>query len=111
VANLARTARLVAEDTAVLDGLAVSALSAARADPSADNGGRLAVPELVGLPVAVRTRVLHRWALGLGVPPAALSARHVAALDALLTDWHGQGPVHLPGAITVARRGDTLGRG
>ncbi|WP_329106259.1 tRNA lysidine(34) synthetase TilS [Micromonospora sp. NBC_01699] len=111
VANLARTARLVAEDTAVLDGLAGSALAAARADPSPEGGGRLVVSALVGLPVAVRTRVLHRWALELGVPPAALSARHVAALDALLTDWHGQGPVHLPGAITVARRGDTLGRG
>ncbi|WP_326561588.1 tRNA lysidine(34) synthetase TilS [Micromonospora sp. NBC_01796] len=109
VANLARTARLIAEDTAVLDGLAAEALVAARTDP--ENPARLAVGELVGLPGAVRTRVLHRWALELGVPAAALSARHVAALDALLTDWHGQGPVHLPGAITVARRGDALSRG
>lgn len=112
VANLARTARLIAEDTAALDALAVTALTTARVE-SADPGGpaRLAVPVLAGLPAAVRTRVLHRWARELGASPAALASAHVAALDALVTDWHGQGPVHLPGAIAVARRGDTLGTG
>ena len=52
---------------------------------------------------AIRTRVLHAWAKELGASGAALSHRHVAALDALITDWHGQGPVHLPGGIRVAR--------
>jgi len=47
--------------------------------------------------------VLHSWARGLGAPGSALSHRHVAALDALVTDWHGQGPAHLPGGIRVAR--------
>ncbi|RKR89599.1 tRNA(Ile)-lysidine synthase [Micromonospora pisi] len=127
VANLARTARMIAEDTEVLDDLAATALRAARVGPAADpaagpaadpaaagavrTGAGLAVAVLAGLSAAVRSRVLHRWARELGAPPAALSARHVTALDALVTNWHGQGPVHLPGAITVARRGDTLGRG
>jgi len=71
----------------------------------------LAVPVLAGMLPAVRTRVLHRWARELGAPPAALSHRHVAALDALVTDWRGQGAVHLPGGIRVARQGDALGPG
>jgi tRNA(Ile)-lysidine synthase len=96
--SLARTARLVAADNAALDTLAGTALVTARAP-----AGGLAVPALVGLLPAVRTRVLHAWARELGASPGALSYRHVAALDALVTDWHGQGPVHLPGAIRVVR--------
>jgi tRNA(Ile)-lysidine synthase len=101
--NLARTAKLIAADTAALDALGRSALADAR---TAD--GRLAVPVLAGLPAAVRTRVLHGWARELGASPSALSHRHIVALDALVTAWHGQGPVHLPRAVRVTRRGDTL---
>ncbi|MFG2055361.1 tRNA lysidine(34) synthetase TilS [Micromonospora sp. NPDC048930] len=135
VDNLARTARLLAADTAALDDLAAAALAAAprpvepgartaggpgpvsagpEAGPDAGGeagvrpvraaGGGLSVDALAALPAAVRTRVLHAWARELGAPPAALSHRHVAALDALVTAWHGQGPVHLPGGIPVARR-------
>lgn len=103
VDNLARTARLLAADTAALDALAAAALAAAR---TAEGG--LSVSALAALPTAVRTRVLHVWARELGATPAALSHRHVAALDALVTGWHGQGPVHLPGGIPVARRAGRL---
>jgi tRNA(Ile)-lysidine synthase len=68
----------------------------------------LAVGGLVGLLGAVRTRVLHMWARELGAPGGALSHRHVAALDALVTDWHGQGATQLPGDISVARRDGVL---
>ncbi|WP_229400897.1 tRNA lysidine(34) synthetase TilS [Micromonospora okii] len=160
--NLARTARLVAADTAALDALAAAALSAPAGEPAAASasvaepaalsapaapdarsasapdagfasvaepgaasgaagpvpaavggsvpagvrapGGGLAVAALAGLAPAVRTRVLHAWARELGAPPAALSHRHVEALDAMVTDWHGQGEVHLPGGLRVARR-------
>ncbi|WP_410814663.1 tRNA lysidine(34) synthetase TilS [Micromonospora sp. 067-2] len=101
--NLARTARLVAADNAVLDGLAETALAAAR-----HPGGGLSVPELFGLAPAVRGRVLHSWARELGARPGALSFGHVAALDALVTGWHGQGPVDLPGGVRVLRRDDRL---
>jgi len=63
---------------------------------------------LVGLAAAVRSRVLHMWARELGAPGSALSHRHVAALDALVTDWHGQGATQLPGDISVARRDGML---
>ncbi|MEV4384977.1 tRNA lysidine(34) synthetase TilS [Micromonospora sp. NPDC049580] len=103
VDNLARTARLVAADNAALDETAATALAAAR-----HPAGGLAVPELAGLTAAVRGRVLHAWARELGAVPGALSHRHVAALDALVTDWHGQGPTDLPGGVRVLRRGDRL---
>jgi tRNA(Ile)-lysidine synthase len=101
VANLARSARLAAQDAAVLDALTDEALAAARV------GDGLSVVALTTMATAVRARVVHAWALELGCPPAALSHRHVEALDALVAAWHGQGPVHLPGGITVGR---TAGR-
>jgi tRNA(Ile)-lysidine synthase len=93
VANLARSARLLAADASALDELTPQ-----------PGPGPLPIAELTGLPAALRTRVLHRWALALGAPAGALSHRHVAALDALVVDWHGQGAVHLPGGILVARK-------
>jgi tRNA(Ile)-lysidine synthase len=103
VDNLARTAGQLAADTAALDALAVAGLARAR---TCDGG--LGVAALTGLPVAVRTRVLHAWAAELGAPGGALSHRHVEALDALVVGWHGQGPTALPGGIMVARHANAL---
>ncbi|GGM33756.1 tRNA lysidine(34) synthetase TilS [Dactylosporangium sucinum] len=103
VDNLARTARLVAADTEYLDELAADALEKALDGPAA-----LSVAELERLPGPVRTRVLHAWARRLGVPGGLLSHRHVAALDALVTDWHGQGPAALPGGVSIARSAGRL---
>jgi tRNA(Ile)-lysidine synthase len=103
---LARTARLAAVDNAALDRLAMRAL-----DRAATENGGLAVASLAALPTAIRTRVLHRWAGTLGAPGASLSHRHVEALDALVTEWHGQGAVSLPGGATVVRRNGCLARG
>jgi tRNA(Ile)-lysidine synthase len=105
VDNLARTAGQLAADTAALDALAATALADARAG---DDGLRVAA--LAGLPDAVRTRVLHAWAAELGAPHGALSHRHVAALDALVIGWHGQGPTALPGGIVVKRQASDLVR-
>ncbi|MEU7585913.1 tRNA lysidine(34) synthetase TilS [Micromonospora sp. NPDC049230] len=103
VANLARTAGLVAADNAALDEVAAAALAAARRPD-----GGLSVAALAGLAPAVRGRVLHSWARELGASPGALSHRHVDALDALVTAWHGQGPTDLPGGVRVLRRADRL---
>lgn len=108
VPNLARTATLAARDGDVLDRLAEAAWQAA-ADDTGDTTA-LRIADLAGLAPAVRTRVLHTWARRLGVPGAALSYRHVTALDALVTRWRGQGPVHLPGAVIVARQDGLLRR-
>jgi len=98
VANLARTARLLAADTALLDELAT------RAAPAGDP----LVADLVALPAALRTRVLRDYALRLGAPAGALSTTHIEALDALVVGWRGQGPVALPGGIEVTRRDGRL---
>jgi tRNA(Ile)-lysidine synthase len=111
VDNLARTARLAAADTAALDALARRAARRA-AVPAGEGPARgadgLSVARLARLPDALRTRVLHRWVAVLGTPGSSLSHRHVAALDALVTAWHGQGPVSLPGGLTVTRRDGVL---
>jgi tRNA(Ile)-lysidine synthase len=103
VGNLARAAALAAADTEVLDDLAATA-----AADATDGAGGLRVRVLAELPTALRTRVLHAWARQLGASGSALSARHVDALDALVTRWHGQGAVALPGALHVVRRDDRL---
>jgi len=99
VRNLARTAGLVAQDVAALDALAAAVTVGA---------GGLEVAELAALVPAVRTRVLRAFALRLGAPGGALSSKHIDALDALVMDWRGQGPVALPGGIEVSRRGARL---
>jgi tRNA(Ile)-lysidine synthase len=104
VGNLARSASLIAADNNALDELASAALASARTEAG------LSVAGVAGLSPAVRTRVLHGWARELGVAGGALSHRHVAALDTLITDWHGQGPAHLPGGIVVARERGALVR-
>jgi tRNA(Ile)-lysidine synthase len=113
VDNLARTATQLAADNSALDALAVHALAAARSSGLAADGlaaDGLATAVLRDLPGAVRTRVLHAWARELGAPGSALSHRHVAALDALVQNWHGQGPTTLPGGIVVGRRAGSLVR-
>lgn len=97
-AALARTAELLRADAEALDDIAAAAAVQAR------RGGHLAVDLLAVLPTAVRTRVLRSAVLAAGVPGRRLTARHIAALDALVTHWHGQGPVDLPGGIRALRR-------
>lgn len=99
VDNLARTARLLADDVAALDHLAAEARNRVATGPD----GALDVAGLCGLPAALRTRVLRAFALDRGAPGGALAYRHIQALDALVTDWHGQGPVDLPGGHRVRR--------
>jgi tRNA(Ile)-lysidine synthase len=103
VANLARTAGLIAADNDVLDEMAIQEFAQA----SEPDGG-LSVALLRQMPDALRGRVLRLFALGAGATPAALSHRHLSALDAFVTQWHGQGPVALPGGTRVARRAERL---
>jgi tRNA(Ile)-lysidine synthase len=52
--------------------------------------------------------VLRSAALRAGVPAGSLTAVHVLELDRLVTDWHGQGPVALPGPYDGVRDCDRL---
>jgi tRNA(Ile)-lysidine synthetase-like protein len=103
--SLARTADLLREDADTLDLLAARVVDAVLAD--ADQI-RVDVPALAREPVAVRRRVLLEAARRAGCPPGALARTHVLAVDALVTRWRGQGPVHLPGGMMAARACDNL---
>ncbi len=108
-AALARTAELAREQADALDELAAGLLERAAALPSAAAGavadGRgWDVAELAGAPAGLRRAALRAAAVAAGAAPGALGRAHVLALDALLVDWHGQGPVALPGALEAVRR-------
>ncbi len=64
-------------------------------------GADLLASELADCPQAIRTRVLRCWLTRAGVP--ALTAVHLAELDALVARWHGQARVDLPGGFGVTR--------
>jgi tRNA(Ile)-lysidine synthase len=93
---LSRSARILREDADALDQYADDFLKA-RASKDLD-------VELLGtLPKAVRSRVLRRVILAAGAPSGSITADHVAAVEALITAWHGQGEVSLPGGVKVGR--------
>jgi tRNA(Ile)-lysidine synthase len=86
---LARSARLLREDADALDELT----------PDLPDGP--SCPELLAMRPAIRGRALKRWAERFtGV---AVTSAHVDALRALVEDWSGQGPVHLPGGVHIRR--------
>ena len=102
---LARTADALRADGEVLDVLAAQVLDRAR---SADG---LAVSELTEVAPAVRRRVLRAWLLAGGA--RGLTDRHIRGVEALVSAWHGQGGVAVPGSrpghrLFAARRAGTL---
>ena len=97
-AALARTADQARADAEVLDDLAAS-----QAELTRDGDGAWRADLLAGLPAAIRTRVLRRAAIASGCPPGTLAARHIEALDSLITSWHGQRWTDLPGGIRGTR--------
>ena len=94
-AALARTADLLRDDADALDAMAEAV--------TVDEDGSVGVDVLAGLPRALRTRVLRRMAVAAGADPRALALDHVLAIERLVTDWHGQGPVHLPSGARAER--------
>jgi tRNA(Ile)-lysidine synthase len=124
--NLARTAELAREDADALDAVASGHLlalltTALQTTAPLDSVPVAAVPvaavpveteldcsALAELVPAVRRRVLLAALRRAGCPPSALGRRHVLAVDALVTSWRGQGPVHLPAGVVARRRCGTL---
>lgn len=100
---LARTARLCRDDADALDEWAGDVhLKAQGAD------GGLAVAVLEQVPAAVRRRVIRRAAVAAGSPGSALAAVHIEEVERLVTGWHGQKGVDLPGGVRAVRRYGTL---
>ena len=96
---LARSAEMLREDADYLEDEARSVRPGLGAAP-------WSARELMSLPRALRTRIWRLLAVEAGSGAGQLTAAHVESLDALLTSWHGQGPLHLPGRVLAGRSGD-----
>ncbi len=81
---------------------------AAGSDGGVGVGVVLDVGVLLGAEDAVRRRAVRAAVVAAGAPAGSVHRVHVLAVDALLTDWHGQGPVQLPGRVVARRRCGTL---
>jgi tRNA(Ile)-lysidine synthase len=95
-AALARTASLLRDDADALDQLAEQEFAA-------HDALSLDISRLEKLPKAIRTRVLRMAIYAAGAPAGSLSADHIAPIEALITEWSGQGPSDLPGGVRVSR--------
>ncbi len=91
---LARSSKILREDADALDSIA---------DEFVNKRDALDVEELKALPVAVRARVLRKLIYAAGAPSGSISADHLAPVEALITEWHGQGVTSLPGGVKVSR--------
>ena len=96
---LARSAELARADADLLDELAAAELASHGADD-------LDCAWLSGLPPALLSRVLRDWLRGKGA--ADLSVATITAVTALVTDWHGQRWVEVPG-LRVGRDAGRIG--
>jgi len=98
VEALARTAAIAREDAEALDHLVDEV--AEDLTELAEAGCSVSVAGLAANPAAIRHRLIRLVARGqFGV---SLSRAQTLEVARLVTDWHGQGPVHLPG-IRVER--------
>jgi tRNA(Ile)-lysidine synthase len=102
---LARTAGLARDDADALDLLAAELRDRASA---AAEAGHLQVAVLAAALPALRRRALRTWVIDSGSPAGEVAAVHVLALDRLVTDWHGQRAVELPGHLAAHRSGGEL---
>jgi tRNA(Ile)-lysidine synthase len=93
---LVRTADLLRDDADALDGFANEFF--AQVDPK-----NLEVKDLERLPKAIRSRVLRLAIYQAGAPSGSLTAEHIEAAEALISNWHGQKEVSLPGNVKLLR--------
>ena len=102
VASLSKTADILREDNDYLDTLSKEIFAAFATVRATEVW--LPVALIAEQPAAVRGRVVGHALRALGTPN---SHEHIAAVVRLATDWHGQGPLHLPG-IRVGRTGGEI---
>ncbi|MET0955965.1 MAG: tRNA lysidine(34) synthetase TilS [Cryobacterium sp.] len=100
---LARTAETLREDAEVLDAIVLGLVDGMRVP--AESGTALSAAALGANPAAVRHRIIRLVAAEeFGV---SLERSHTVAIARLVTDWHGQNALDLPG-VRVERQGGML---
>jgi len=95
-AALSRSAAILRDDADALDAIAHDEIS--QVDLSSLDCQRLS-----SLAKAIRSRVLRAALYAAGAPSGSITADHLAAVEALVTSWHGQGALSLPGGVKVER--------
>jgi tRNA(Ile)-lysidine synthase len=95
-AALARSAGILRDDADALDEIA-------QREISASDLANLDCEHLSTLVRAIRSRVLRAALYAAGAPSGSITADHLAAVEALVTSWRGQGQVSLPGGVKVER--------
>ncbi|MCH4210076.1 tRNA lysidine(34) synthetase TilS [Bifidobacterium sp.] len=104
ISHLADMALFARDDKEYLDMQAdrLAALAVSEDNGRAESPAlRLAVGMLADEHVAVRRRVIAHALASLGI---TTTSRHVEAVDRLVSDWHGQGPISLPSGYTATRQ-------
>jgi tRNA(Ile)-lysidine synthase len=96
VDGLARSARILREDADALDLIADELFATLQFRD-------IEVSALEALPKAIRMRILRSAIYEAGAPSGALGADHLTPVEALVSDWHGQGVISLPGGVKVER--------
>jgi tRNA(Ile)-lysidine synthase len=95
-AALSRSAAILRDDADALDAIADREIS--HLDLSSLDCQRLS-----SLARAIRSRILRAALYAAGAPSGSITADHLAAVEALVTSWHGQGVLSLPGGVKVER--------
>ncbi len=95
-AALARSAGLLRDDADALDEWAAREIMAL--DPES-----MDIVTLTDLPRGIRTRIIRSAIYACGAPQGSVTAEHVIGVEALVTSWHGQGEVSLPGGVKARR--------
>ncbi len=95
-AALARSAALLRDDADALDEWAEREFQTLETQS-------MDISSLAGLPRGVRTRLIRMGIYSAGAPQGSVTADHVAAVESLVTSWHGQGEVSLPGGVKARR--------
>ena len=102
-AGLARSADLAREDADALEAIAREAAGAILARD--EEPLTFPVALLAEQPAAIRNRMIRLIAAERFA--SQLSREHTLAVASLVTDWHGQGPIDLPG-VMAARIGRSI---
>jgi tRNA(Ile)-lysidine synthase len=95
-AALSRSASILRDDADALD--AIAEIEISRSDLA-----NLDCDHLATLARAIRSRLLRAALYAAGAPSGSITADHLAGVEALVTSWHGQGALSLPGGVKVER--------
>ena len=100
IRGLSRSAQLLRDDADALDAWAMVEIGTHVLD--AQPGCSIDVTALESMPRAIRTRIYKVMCERCGA--TELDAGHIAGIDELITRWHGQGILNLPGRVNAARK-------